>query len=107
LECIQHNIKQLHAICYLNLDLHQVVMDISSHTPMDTRRRVKVYQLDEEQQWADKGTGHVSITYVEVRFLSINSLLDLSSYLKQVVIECNKFHQLLIPSPIAICFIYY
>uniref|UniRef100_A0A7M4F541 Protein phosphatase 4 regulatory subunit 3B n=1 Tax=Crocodylus porosus TaxID=8502 RepID=A0A7M4F541_CROPO len=31
----------------------------------DTRRRVKVYTLNEDRQWDDRGTGHVSTTYVE------------------------------------------
>ena len=31
----------------------------------DTRRRVKVYTLNEERQWDDQGTGHVSSAYVE------------------------------------------
>ena len=31
----------------------------------DTRRRVKLYALNAERQWDDKGTGHVSSTYVE------------------------------------------
>ncbi|XP_066552600.1 serine/threonine-protein phosphatase 4 regulatory subunit 3B isoform X2 [Amia ocellicauda] len=31
----------------------------------DTRRRVKVYMLNEDRQWDDRGTGHVSSTYVE------------------------------------------
>ncbi|KAL4656148.1 serine/threonine-protein phosphatase 4 regulatory subunit 3A [Arapaima gigas] len=31
----------------------------------DTRRRVKVYTLNEERQWDDRGTGHVSSGYVE------------------------------------------
>ncbi|NXJ63820.1 P4R3B phosphatase, partial [Rostratula benghalensis] len=31
----------------------------------DTRRRVKVYTLNEDRQWDDRGTGHVSCTYVE------------------------------------------
>uniref|UniRef100_A0A8C9S4P8 Serine/threonine-protein phosphatase 4 regulatory subunit 3 n=1 Tax=Scleropages formosus TaxID=113540 RepID=A0A8C9S4P8_SCLFO len=31
----------------------------------DTRRRVKVYTLNEERQWDDRGTGHVSSTFVE------------------------------------------
>nr|XP_033793805.1 serine/threonine-protein phosphatase 4 regulatory subunit 3B isoform X3 [Geotrypetes seraphini] len=31
----------------------------------DTRRRVKVYTLNEERQWDDRGTGHVLSTYVE------------------------------------------
>ncbi|XP_039264445.1 serine/threonine-protein phosphatase 4 regulatory subunit 3-like [Styela clava] len=29
----------------------------------DTRRRVKVYTLNEDRQWDDKGTGHVSHTF--------------------------------------------
>jgi len=31
----------------------------------DTRRRVKLYELNAERQWDDKGTGHVNSTYVE------------------------------------------
>uniref|UniRef100_A0A8C4N0N7 SMEK homolog 1, suppressor of mek1 (Dictyostelium) n=1 Tax=Eptatretus burgeri TaxID=7764 RepID=A0A8C4N0N7_EPTBU len=31
----------------------------------DTRRRVKLYALNEERQWDDRGTGHVSSSYVE------------------------------------------
>lgn len=31
----------------------------------DTRRRVKLYELNAERQWDDKGTGHVSSAYVE------------------------------------------
>lgn len=31
----------------------------------DTRRRVKVYTLNEDRQWDDRGTGHVSSGYVE------------------------------------------
>uniref|UniRef100_W5NE63 Serine/threonine-protein phosphatase 4 regulatory subunit 3 n=1 Tax=Lepisosteus oculatus TaxID=7918 RepID=W5NE63_LEPOC len=31
----------------------------------DTRRRVKVYTLNEDRQWDDRGTGHVSATYVD------------------------------------------
>lgn len=34
-------------------------------TMSDTRRRVKVYTLNEDRQWDDRGTGHVSSTYVE------------------------------------------
>lgn len=29
----------------------------------DTRRRVKVYQLNDDRQWDDRGTGHVSTTF--------------------------------------------
>uniref|UniRef100_A0A665X2X6 Serine/threonine-protein phosphatase 4 regulatory subunit 3 n=1 Tax=Echeneis naucrates TaxID=173247 RepID=A0A665X2X6_ECHNA len=31
----------------------------------DTRRRVKVYTLNEDRQWDDRGTGHVSSSFVE------------------------------------------
>ncbi|KAM9088878.1 LOW QUALITY PROTEIN: serine/threonine-protein phosphatase 4 regulatory subunit 3A-like [Megaptera novaeangliae] len=31
----------------------------------DTRRRMKVYTLNEDRQWDDRGTGHVSSGYVE------------------------------------------
>ena len=31
----------------------------------DTRRRVKGYTLNEDRQWDDRGTGHVSSCYVE------------------------------------------
>ncbi|TKS85822.1 Serine/threonine-protein phosphatase 4 regulatory subunit 3-B [Collichthys lucidus] len=31
----------------------------------DTRRRVKVYTLNEDRQWDDRGTGHVSYTFDE------------------------------------------
>ena len=37
----------------------------------DTRRRVKVYVLNEERQWDDKGTGHVSSTLSEGSVLSL------------------------------------
>lgn len=31
----------------------------------DTRRRVKLYALNSERQWDDRGTGHVSSSYVD------------------------------------------
>ena len=30
-----------------------------------TRRRVKLYMLNEDRLWDDRGTGHVSSVYVE------------------------------------------
>lgn len=36
-----------------------------SQTMADTRRRVKLYMLNEDRQWDDRGTGHVSSAYVE------------------------------------------
>lgn len=34
-------------------------------TATTTRRRVKLYCLNEEREWEDRGTGHVSSVYVE------------------------------------------
>lgn len=31
-------------------------------------QRVKVYRLNDEGKWDDKGTGHVSVEYLEVSF---------------------------------------
>ena len=31
----------------------------------DTRRRVKLYALNQERQWDDRGTGHVTSSFVE------------------------------------------
>jgi len=31
----------------------------------NTRRRVKLYMLNENRAWDDNGTGHVSVTYSE------------------------------------------
>lgn len=31
----------------------------------DTRRRVKLYALNPERQWDDRGTGHVSSNYID------------------------------------------
>lgn len=44
----------------------------------DTRRRVKVYTLNEDRQWDDRGTGHVSSSYVE-RFKGISLLVRAES----------------------------
>lgn len=71
----------------------------------DTRRRVKLYALNAERQWDDKGTGHVSSSYVErlrgvsllVRAESDGSLLLESriqpntAYQKQQVNICQIF----------------
>ena len=31
----------------------------------NSRRRVKLFVLDEERQWSDRGTGHVSAIYTD------------------------------------------
>lgn len=36
-----------------------------SNNMADTRRRVKLYALNADRQWDDRGTGHVSSSYVE------------------------------------------
>jgi hypothetical protein len=36
-------------------------------------QRVKVYRLNDEGKWDDKGTGHVSVEYLEVIFLTLAS----------------------------------
>ncbi len=38
-------------------------------------QRVKVYRLNDEGKWDDKGTGHVSVEYLEVRFLYPSALI--------------------------------
>ena len=32
---------------------------------LNTRRRVKLYMLNEDRMWDDRGTGHVTSSYVE------------------------------------------
>lgn len=44
----------------------------------DTRRRVKVYTLNEDRQWDDRGTGHVSSGYVD-RFKATSLLVRAES----------------------------
>ncbi|XP_064601832.1 serine/threonine-protein phosphatase 4 regulatory subunit 3-like [Liolophura sinensis] len=51
----------------------------------DTRRRVKLYMLNEDRQWDDRGTGHVSSAYVdrlEGMSLLVRSETDGSSLLE-------------------------
>lgn len=74
----------------------------------DTRRRVKLYALNADRQWDDRGTGHVSSSYVErlkgisllVRAESDGSLLLESkiqpdtAYQKQQVIR--EFHEFIL-----------
>lgn len=72
----------------------------------DTRRRVKLYALNADRQWDDRGTGHVSSSYVErlkgisllVRAESDGSLLleskiqpDTAYQKQQVIRELHKF----------------
>jgi protein phosphatase-4 regulatory subunit 3 len=36
-----------------------------SESMTDTRRRVKLYALNADRQWDDRGTGHVQSLYVD------------------------------------------
>ncbi len=43
-------------------------------------QRVKVYRLNSDGLWDDKGTGHVSVEYLEVRLLLPSSFADAACY---------------------------
>ena len=43
-------------------------------TMTTTRRRVKLYILNDDREWEDRGTGHVSSVYVE-KFKGITLLV--------------------------------
>ena len=55
----------------------------------DTRRRVKLYALNAERQWDDKGTGHVSSNYVE-RLKGISLLVRAEADGKLKFFVCSK-----------------
>ena len=44
---------------------NQTVYKTPIEMTTDTRRRVKLYALNADRQWDDRGTGHVSSNYVE------------------------------------------
>lgn len=48
-----------------DLNLSSVEEDAMTTATTDTRRRVKLYALNAERQWDDRGTGHVSSSYVD------------------------------------------
>ena len=54
----------------------------------DTRRRVKLYALNSDRQWDDKGTGHVSSTYVE-RLKGISLLVRAEADGKQELFDSS------------------
>lgn len=56
-------------------------------TTQDTRRRVKLYALNADRQWDDRGTGHVTSNYVDR--LKGKILSHKAYFLTKVVI---KFH---------------
>lgn len=51
----------------------------------DTRRRVKLYALNAERQWDDRGTGHVSSSYID-RLKGISLLVRAETDGKYIVI---------------------
>lgn len=60
----------------------------------DTRRRVKVYTLNEDRQWDDRGTGHVSSCYVE-RLKGMSLLVRAESDGECVCLKVQSFFILL------------
>lgn len=56
----------------------------------DTRRRVKVYTLNEDRQWDDRGTGHVSSCYVE-RLKGMSLLVRAESDGKCLCLKVQSF----------------
>ena len=73
----------------------------------DTRRRVKLYALNADRQWDDRGTGHVSSSYVDrlkgisllVRAESDGEFIELFiTFLRCVISVFNVFSQLRFPS---------
>lgn len=60
----------------------------------DTRRRVKLYALNAERQWDDRGTGHVTSSYVD-RLKGVSLLVRAEAdgnYLIQTVEICLDQH---------------
>ena len=57
--------------CVKNVDLSDVcrlikpVLILYRKDMADTRRRVKLYALNADRQWDDRGTGHVSSSYID------------------------------------------
>lgn len=57
--------------CFKNVDLSDVyrlikpVLLFYRKDMADTRRRVKLYALNADRQWDDRGTGHVSSSYID------------------------------------------
>ena len=69
----------------------------------DTKKRVKLYILNEQRQWDDKGTGHVSSVFSDrLRSVSlvVKSELDGKSKNKKIlkITPIKKFSQKNIPS---------
>lgn len=72
----------------------------------DTRRRVKLYTLNADRQWDDKGTGHVSSLYVDrlkgmsllVRAESDGSLLLESKIQPDTAYQKQQVQYIVIPS---------
>lgn len=54
----------------------------------DTRRRVKLYALNAERQWDDRGTGHVTSSYVE-RLKGVSLLVRAESDGNIYALECH------------------
>ncbi|CAH8482540.1 unnamed protein product [Schistosoma margrebowiei] len=59
-----------------------------------TRRRVKLYMLNDERQWDDKGTGHVSALYTEQENMALVVISETDgSYLLESKIQPDTAYQ--------------
>jgi hypothetical protein len=54
------------------LDLNLIVSHVFNFS-MTTQRRVRVYELDSESNWVDKGIGHVEVEFVPVDLITRRS----------------------------------
>ena len=57
----------------------------------DTRRRVKLYALNAERQWDDRGTGHVTSSYVD-RLKGVSLLVRAESDGSGITSFLMRFH---------------
>lgn len=53
-------------------------------------QRVKVYRLNDEGKWDDKGTGHVSVEYLEVIFIPDMKLHRFLPNLEKEKLQCQE-----------------
>ncbi|KYQ89817.1 EVH1 domain-containing protein [Tieghemostelium lacteum] len=61
---------------------------------MDVKKRVKVYQLDNDGKWEDKGTGHISfITYNGLQYLLVKSEVDSSTILESKILSEEPYQK--------------
>ncbi|VDP83618.1 unnamed protein product [Echinostoma caproni] len=76
-------------LIFLNMSLSAMASSEAS-----TRRRVKLYMLNDERQWDDKGTGHVSAIYTEQDNMALVVISETDgSYLLESKIQPDTAYQ--------------